>query len=114
MGHYRCFEPPLVRPGQAIHRSSRASRSRWAKVINDQVGRKPAIRKSSDARGGSDCSRSPSPIAGERSDKQGQQSAVAGGKSGPATNSAALAARNRASKKTSRISSSAAVVDLLY
>jgi hypothetical protein len=26
MGHYRCFEPPLVRPGQAIHRSSRASR----------------------------------------------------------------------------------------
>ena len=24
MSHYRCFEPPLVRPGQAIHRSSRA------------------------------------------------------------------------------------------
>src|SRR3981189_360544 len=23
MGHFRCFEPPLVRPGQAIHRSSR-------------------------------------------------------------------------------------------
>jgi hypothetical protein len=23
MGHYRCFEPPLVRQGQAIHRSSR-------------------------------------------------------------------------------------------
>jgi hypothetical protein len=23
MGHYRCFEPPLVRPGQAIHRYSR-------------------------------------------------------------------------------------------
>src|SRR5580704_17613792 len=26
MGHYRCFEPTLVRPGQAIHRYSRASR----------------------------------------------------------------------------------------
>ena len=26
MGHYWCFEPPLVRPGQAIHRASRASR----------------------------------------------------------------------------------------
>jgi len=24
MGHYKCFEPPLVRLGQAIHRSSRA------------------------------------------------------------------------------------------
>jgi hypothetical protein len=24
MGHYRCFEPPLVRPGQATHRYSRA------------------------------------------------------------------------------------------
>src|ERR1700730_2538818 len=24
MAHYRCFEPPLVRPGQAIHRYSRA------------------------------------------------------------------------------------------
>jgi hypothetical protein len=28
MGHCRCFEPPLVRPGQAIHHSSRASRGR--------------------------------------------------------------------------------------
>ena len=46
MGHYKCFEPPLVRPGQASHRSSRASRRRWARVIDDQVGRKPAIRKS--------------------------------------------------------------------
>ncbi len=42
MDHYRCFEPPLVWPGQAIHRSSRASRPRWANVID----RKPAIRKS--------------------------------------------------------------------